>query len=316
MSNCSVFLDRELDDDSRRERLYQGHLFVYCKSPATAELIALAREMLESAFAPHDPQTVHRHRPAEEVAAILAVLKPRFIHHPVCKSLVRRILEERGADPERTYFDLPRMRSAYPSEFLTSGIAYAFHPHRDTWYSAPPSQLNWWIPIYPVESENAMGFFPRYFAQGLRNSSDGYNYYAWNAENRASAAQHVRGDTRVQPHAQEEIDRVTVRVLPPPGGLIIFSGAQLHETVANTTDVARYSIDFRTVNLDDVIARRGARNVDSRSTGTTMRDYLRATDLQHIPEDIVRLYDDGTERDAQILYFGDRLLHGAGEGLD
>jgi len=39
-----------------------------------------------------------------------------------------------------------------------------------------------------------------------------------------------------------------------------------------------------------------------------MRDYLRASDLTKIPEDVVRLYDDGTETSADILYFGDRLL--------
>ena len=38
-----------------------------------------------------------------------------------------------------------------------------------------------------------------------------------------------------------------------------------------------------------------------------MRDYLRASDLQHLPDDIVRMYDDGTEVQQQILNFGDRL---------
>lgn len=307
MSNCSIYLDRDIHDEARRNLLYQGHLFVYGKSPATTELIALGRAMLEEAFAPHDPQMVHRHLSVEEVASILGVMKPRFIHHPECKNLVRRILEERGLDLANVYFDLPRMRSAYPTDFLTSGIAYAFHPHRDTWYSAPPSQINWWIPIYPVESENAMGFFPRYFSEGLPNSSSGYNYYAWN-EQRGNAVQHVRSDTRVQPRAQQEIERVTLRVLPPPGGLILFSGAQLHETVPNTTGVARYSIDFRTVHMEDAAAGRGAPNVDSQCSGTTMRDFLRATDLQHLPEDVVRRYDDGSERNASILYFGDRLV--------
>jgi ectoine hydroxylase-related dioxygenase (phytanoyl-CoA dioxygenase family) len=117
----------------------------------------------------------------------------------------------------------------------------------------------------------------------------------------------VRSDTREQPKPQETLDAVTVRLLPEPGGIVLFSGSQLHETVENTTGVARYSIDFRTVNVDDVIARRGAPNIDARSTGTTMRDYLHATDLAHLPEDVVKMYDDGTEVQYQTLYFGDRL---------
>ena len=86
----------------------------------------------------------------------------------------------------------------------------------------------------------------------------------------------------------------------------------MHETVPNTTDLARYSIDFRTVHLDDVVAGRGAPNIDSRCTGTTMRDYLRATDLQHLEEDVVRIYDDGSATAEQMLYFGDRLAANGG----
>jgi hypothetical protein len=78
--------------------------------------------------------------------------------------------------------------------------------------------------------------------------------------------------------------------------------------VPNLAGVARYSIDFRTVHYDDVLARRGAPNVDSRCTGTTMRDYLNARDLSPLPEDVVRLYDDGTEVRGGVLVFGDRLV--------
>jgi hypothetical protein len=216
-------------------------------------------------------------------------------------------MREHGIDLEKLYFDVPRMRSAYPSHFLTSGIAYAFHPHRDTWYSAPMCQLNWWMPIYPLAPDNAMGFYPRYFSEPIKNNSEIYNYYEWNAKNRATASQHVKSDTREQPKAQEELQPVTVRYLPPPGGIIIFAGAHLHESVPNTTDVARYSIDFRTVHYDDVSRHRGAPNVDSRCTGTTMRDYLRASDLSHLPAELVSQYDDGTAGAGRVLYFGDKL---------
>jgi hypothetical protein len=169
--------------------------------------------------------------------------------------------------------------------------------------------LNWWIPIYPLQPNNCMGFYPRYFAEGVANDSEIYNYYAWNEQNRATAAQHIKSDTRRQPKVQQALEPVTVRFLPPPGGIILFSGAQLHETVPNETGVARYSIDFRTVHYDDVVTRRGAFNVDSRCTGTTMRDYLRASDLSHLPDDVVKLYDDGTEVHSSALYFGDRLAN-------
>ena len=39
------------------------------------------------------------------------------------------------------------------------------------------------------------------------------------------------------------------------------------------------------------LAMRGAPNVDSQCTGTTMNDYLRTTDLRHIPSEVVARYD-------------------------
>jgi hypothetical protein len=153
-----------------------------------------------------------------------------------------------------------------------------------------------------------MRFYPRYFSEPVKNNSEIYNYYEWNAKNRAVAAKHIKSDTREQPKPQQELQPVCVRFLPPPGGIIIFAGAQLHETVPNTTDVARYSLDFRTVHYDDVLERRGAQNVDSRCTGTTMRDYFRASDLTHLPEEIVALYDDDSAKEANVLYFGAKLL--------
>ncbi len=299
----TVHFDQDLSDRDRRQALYDGDIFVYSPRPASLKLCALARTMIETAFAPHDPRRISEHLSMEECAAILARLKPEFIHHPDCKVLLPEITTALGGDPEATYFDVPRMRSAYPTDYLTSGIAYAFHPHRDTWFSAPMCQINWWLPIYDITPQNCMAFHPRYFDKPVRNNSDVYNYYEWNRTSRADAARYVRSDSREQPKAQEAIEREEIRLLCPPGGIILFAGAQLHETVPNTSGVARYSIDFRTVHLDDVRAHHGARNVDSRSTGTTMRDYLRCSDLARLPEDVVRSYDDGTEIASTTLVF-------------
>ncbi len=137
----------------------------------------------------------------------------------------------------------------------------------------------------------------------VENNSEIYNYYEWNTKNRVSATQHVNQNTREQPKPQQDLQPISLRYLPPPDGLIVFAGAQMHETAPNITDVARYSIDVRTVHPDDVVAHGGAQNVDSRRTGTTMRDYLRASDLEPLPEEIVAQYDDGAEAIDKILYF-------------
>src|SRR5262249_38457025 len=94
--------------------------------------------------------------PVEEYAAILSRLKPRFIHHPKSKLYIQGILSEQGCGLNKTYFDVPRMRSSTSDRYLTTGIAYVWRPHRDTWYSASHSQLNWWLPIYEFGSNDSL----------------------------------------------------------------------------------------------------------------------------------------------------------------
>jgi hypothetical protein len=292
----NIYYDSQMNDDDRRTELYRGSLFTYSPTPSGLKLCDLARELIKEAFHPFDPLTVHECIPVERCVEILAILKPKFIHHPKSKQYIQGMLTELGCDLENTYFDVPRLRTAFPSDYLSSGIAYAFHPHRDTWYSAPFSQLNWWMPVYEICPQNCLAFHPPYWAEPVPNNSNLYNYYEWNRVNRKSAADHIKTDSRIQPRPLEPIDVVgETRLLTAVGGVIAFSGAHLHSSVVNTSGLTRFSIDFRTVHLNDVWSRRGAPNMDSACTGTTLRDYLRGTDLSHIPAEAVALYDDGTE---------------------
>ncbi len=84
-----------------------------------------------------------------------------------------------------------------------------------------------------------------------------------------------------------------VRFIVPAGGLVLFSGAQMHSTVPNDSGFTRYSIDFRTVNINDVANRVAAPNVDSHCTGTSLRDFKRARDLADMSEELVEPYDIG-----------------------
>jgi hypothetical protein len=295
----TVLVNPDMSDAERRTRLYNGQVLVF---PASAESLALvehARGLIADAFGSKDPQTAQFDTPVEDFAALLAELKPKFIHHPNSKELIRALLESFRCDLDRTYFDVPRMRTSTSDDYLTAGISYAFHPHRDTWYSAPFSQLNWWIPIFPVVPENVMAFHPEYWSTPVRNGSWRYNYYEWNRTSRLNAAEHIKTDTRDQPKPEEPVRlEPQVRVVPEAGGVMIFSGNQLHSTVPNTSGRTRFSIDFRTVNIDDVVLRREAPNVDSECTGTSLRDFLRARDFEPIADDVALSYERLTPADA------------------
>jgi hypothetical protein len=290
-----IHYDSPDSDDLRRNGLYRGEFYVFSPQSSVAQFCEFARGLIEEYFYPLDPLKLHENLTVEKCVETLNNLKPHFIHHPRSKTLIQGILSEMGCDLEKTYFDVPRLRTAFPGDYLKSGIAYAFHPHRDTWYSAPMCQLNWWTPVFEITGENCMAFHPQYFSRPIRNSSNSYTYQEWNRSNRFSAAQHVKADTRVQPSSEEDLCiNPDLRIVTPVGGTILFSGAQLHSTVPNTTNSVRFSIDFRTVHEDDVWARRGAVNVDAFCTGTPMTDYLRGTDLSHFPEQAITLYSGGT----------------------
>ena len=198
---ATVYMNASFPDAERRGHLYAGDLFVYSPGEGSSALCALARRLSEDAFSPHDPRFAQDHMPAEEYAAILADLKPRFIHHPEAKQAIATLLRETGCDTTTTYFDVPRLRTMASGDYLKAGLALQFHAHRDTWFSAPYAQLNWWLPVYEVEAGNSMAFHPRYFDRPVKNSSAGYDYDEWNRTGRKQAAKQISKDTRKQPYA-------------------------------------------------------------------------------------------------------------------
>jgi hypothetical protein len=153
------------------------------------------------------------------------------------------------------------------------------------------------MPIYSIADDNCMAFHPQYWARPVDNTSSGYNYYEWNVKYRGThLTQYINEDPRPLPAPKEKLSLDNdVRLVCPVGGLILFSGAQMHSSVPNTSGKTRFSVDFRTAHVGDIRGRRGAPNVDSNCTGTVIHEFIRARDLGAIPEDVARLLEDGTE---------------------
>jgi hypothetical protein len=287
-----------------RRRLYDGQIFLFTPTAETIALRDFARTMLEEAFAPLDPVQAQHELPVESFVEIFGPLKPKFIHHPKTKELTRAVVAGLGADLDDTYLDVPRLRGVTSDGYLTAGVGYAHPLHRDTWWSAPLAQLNWWLPLHEFESDSSMSFHPRYWSEGVVNHSDEFNYYHWNAVGRHEAAKHINSDTRKQPHPPDDIELdPQVRFVVPSGGIVLFSGAQMHATVANTSGRTRYSIDFRTVNAADLRDHRSAPNVDSEPEGTSLRDFRRLSDGAPLPDELVAEYDSGEVPDDAVLVF-------------
>jgi hypothetical protein len=289
----TVYFDPSCDPTETRERIYDGQLIVTSPRPATLKIVDHARQMLVDGFPGMDPRDAQHHMEVEAFAAIFAALKPAFIHHAASWRTIADALLDWGWDAERTYLDVPRLRISTSHGYLTSGVAYAHHPHRDTWWSAPLQQINFWMPLYEFASSAAMAFHPAHWSEAVLNDSSLFNYYDWNTNQRKNASAHVKSDDRWQPHALASMQlEPELRLVCQPGSFIVFSGAQLHSTVPNVSGRTRFSIDFRTIDIADVESGRGAPNVDSAPHGTSLRDFKRLSDGQRVPEEIAARFDD------------------------
>lgn len=273
-----------------RSRLFQGDIVILTRLSAVQALVDHAREQLAALFAPHDPEQAHEHYDPAELARLLGRWKPQFIHSEHAGKLVRAIVTQAGFPADRSYYDVPKPRTSFPQGHLNTGVAFAFPWHRDVWYSAPAQQINWWLPVFAVRPDNAVQFDPASFAREVPNDSHLFDYYHHNA-GRARTAEQISREVQARPRALDyELDNPLI-ILPPVGAVMLFSGAHLHATVPNSSGRARYSVDFRTVDSDDLRSGFGAPLTDVRCTGTAIRDFRSVADQCAFSErTVVRLF--------------------------
>jgi len=136
----AILTDPAIPAEDLRQRLYRGDLVILTKLRALDKFVDYMRAEFTELFAPHDPEHVHEHIEPAEMATILGIWKPRWIHAERTRELVRAIIAAAGFDPEYTHYDVPKPRTSFPSGHLTTGIAFAFPWHRDVCYGAPPSR--------------------------------------------------------------------------------------------------------------------------------------------------------------------------------
>jgi hypothetical protein len=282
----SIVIDPDVSSEELRLQLYAGNLVILTRLQALREFVDYTREELNELFRPYDPEHVHEHIDPPEMAKILGAWKPRFIHAERSTKLVRAIVAEAGFASAETHYDLPKPRTSFPVGHLTTGVAFAFPWHRDTWYSAPAQQINWWLPIFPVREDNAMAFDLASFGRAVPNTSDAFDYYENNAR-RLTTQTGVTREAQARPGAVEHKAAQELVILPAPGEVLLFSGNQLHASTPNTSGLARYSVDFRTVSVPDLMAGRGAPLVDANCTGTAIRDFVNVADESSFHEQTV-----------------------------
>ncbi len=302
----ATYIDQEFSDLDRRQAIYGGDILFYSPLDSSIALCDLAWEMIVDAFSPIQPESAQFEMPVEKFVEIISKLKPAFTHHPEAKKHLRALIEEIGADPNETYFDVPKLRIVSSDGYLTAGMGYAYKSHRDTWYACPESQINWWTPIRPITERCGLAFYPAEFDREVPNNSQDFDAYQWNADGRKNAGKYINSDPRPHPRFQGESLEAPKILVGAPASLIAFSAQHLHGTVPNDSGKTRFSIDFRTVNKQDILDHKGVKLTDNRSTGTTLRDFMRFTDHTRFDEAVVASYDDGKDTDGVLLFEPDK----------
>ena len=150
--------------------------------------------------------------------------------------------------------------------------------HRDTWGTNLYAQINWWAPVYPITEERTMALYPALWGRALCNSSASYDLQALVKLVAEKGRESVTGEMAV-PELLEALDpSQAVPVVIEPGSVLVFSSAHAHAGVPNTSGLARFSLETRTVWIPDVRSGQGAPNVDGAARWMAPGFFYRVSD--------------------------------------
>jgi hypothetical protein len=258
-----------LGDEQRRESVYGGDLLVFQKVPPMEEFCAFTDSLIREVFETTDPVRAQFEFDRDEYLSRVEVLQKRFRKETRAKDLFLAALGHVGVDLRRTFWDWLYLRVSPDGEQYSGRRTAKLGFHRDTWSSNVYAQTNWWAPIYPISPERTIAFYGEYWEKPLKNTSAD-----WDLEEIRSGT----SSAPLVPEPSEPVDTASeLRLVIEPGDLLCFSGAHLHASVPNSTGVARFSVEVRTVDAGDVADDHGAPNVDGEAPRVA-KDWFRHVD--------------------------------------
>ncbi len=278
-------LSEPIPDAERGARIFNGDLIVFKNVPPLAELCAVTDELIRTALQTSQPRDYPAGQERDAAVANNFELRRRFRSDLQVARLLRQTLEHVGVDLSRTYWDQFHLRVATAAEIPPDSGHIGVH--RDTWASNLYAQTNWWTPIYSVTSDSTIALYPSYWSVPVSNTSA-----QWDLEEIRDQRRALRGqagvDVQLVPEPTSTIDRHgELRMALEAGDLLCFSGAHLHASVPNTSRLTRFSVEVRTVSVDDMRAGRAAPNVDGAAPRVATSWFRSLTDdsrLSEVPE--------------------------------
>ncbi len=261
--------------------LYSGRLFKLAPTPASLALVELASRELVSVLGPRPREARARLGEDAHFEAISGLrrtlyLEPRF--HEAALAVLDALTVPRA----RIAFDPVRIRVIQHLGHENERARAVYYPHRDTWYGHPQGLVTAWLPLDDLDADETFVFHPDELTEPVPNDSEIFDYDTWVKNGwglkigwqSRTAGLEARYPGLTGPVAP----RRTVGFSCRRGEVLLFSGAHFHRTLPQARGRTRFSLDFRFVDLDDHARGVGAPNVDNRSTGSALVDYVRGAD--------------------------------------
>jgi hypothetical protein len=263
----------------RRQLLYDGRVLLLEPTCASRALVDGVLGLLAHELGSDDVRAAPLHMENDELFRRIGRVRKTIYLEPEYHTHIRAMLEAHGFDPMRIAFDPLRLRVVSHQGHNNPLAAPVYYPHRDTWYGHSQALITWWIPLHDLAERETFVFYPERFAEAVPNDSEVFDYDEWvkNGWSLKIGWQDIEASKRARyPSVTGEFERgPAVGFSTRRGDNLLFSGAQFHQTLPQAFGRTRYSIDFRLVHLDDHSRGFGAPNVDNRSRGSALIDYIK-----------------------------------------
>jgi hypothetical protein len=271
------------DPAAARRRLYAGEIFQLGPTSASLALVGEALAVLREELGFDDVRAAHARLDGAEVFRRLGRVRKRLYLEPVFHEAIARVVAAAGLDPAEIAVDPLRLRVVAHRGDEDPRAAPVYYAHRDTWYAHPQALVTWWIPLFDLPAEETFVFYPDCFRRAVPNDSEVFDYDAWVRNGwslKIGWQDREAGRTARYPGVTGPADEgPAVGFACRAGDNLLFSGAHFHRTLAHAAGRTRYSLDFRMVHRKDHEAGLGAPNVDNRSRGSCLPDYVSLTSV-------------------------------------
>lgn len=233
--------------------LFEGTCVVFGKLREVPALQAAVIAHVEGAFGP-DPETAEAHLDADAFRTAATRARRAVLDDAEIDRIWAAILQSVGYADEDIHRDRLRLRVVPSAKATTSRFIRPLPPHRDSWGSGVQTQINWWMPLYPLVPTRTIVLWPELFDVPVANTAK-----SWDYDRLMSGTDKTYP---LLPEATESPEQQAVPLVIEPGEIAAFSAAHLHRSANDSSGRTRFSLDTRTVWADDVTAGRGAPDVD------------------------------------------------------